>query len=194
MQTHLTRRHFIHTTAFGLAAMSTGRAASPNGNLNHACIGVGGIGAADMRNFLAHAKVRIVAICDVDGDRLEAAGKLVPDARKYTDWRELLAKEGDRIDSVNIAVPDHMHAAITMTALAAKKHVYCQKPLCHDVAECRAVAAAAKAAGVVTRSAPSMRRASAIAWGFNCCAKEPSAKSSGSCCVRIARGRSTNTA
>jgi predicted dehydrogenase len=151
MQTHLTRRHFIHTTAVGLAAMSTGRAASPNGNLNHACIGVGGIGAADMRNFLAHAKVRIVAICDVDGDRLEAAGKLVPDARKYTDWRELLAKEGDKIDSVNVAVPDHMHAAITMTALAAKKHVYCQKPLCHDVAECRAVAAAAKAAGVVTQ-------------------------------------------
>lgn len=151
MKTHLTRRHFIHTTAVGLAAISTGRAASPNGKLNHACIGVGGIGAADMRNFMAHAKVQIVAICDVDKDRLEEAAKLVPDARKYTDWRELLAKEGDKIDSVNVSVPDHMHAAITMSALALKKHVYCQKPLCHDVAECRVVAAAAKSAGVVTQ-------------------------------------------
>lgn len=152
MTTHLTRRHFIHTTAIGLAAMSTARAASsPNGKLNHACIGVSGIGAADMKNFMEHDKVQIVALCDVDKDRLEAAAKLVPGARKYTDWRELFAKEGDQIDSVNIAVPDHMHAAITMTALAAKKHVYCQKPLCHDVAECRAVANAAKKAGVITQ-------------------------------------------
>ncbi|MFM7181102.1 MAG: Gfo/Idh/MocA family protein [Verrucomicrobiales bacterium] len=151
MKTRFTRRQFIHTTGIGFVAMSAGRAATPNGKLNHACIGVGGIGAVDMHNFMSHANVRVVAICDVDGNRLEAAAKLVPDVRKYTDWRELLAKEGDKIDSVNIAVPDHMHAAITMTALAAKKHVYCQKPLCHDVAECRAVAAAAKEAGVVTQ-------------------------------------------
>lgn len=131
--------------------MSAGRAASPNGKLSHACIGVGGMGATDMRNFMSHNRVQIVAICDVDRNHLEAAGKLVPDTRKYTDWRELFAKEGDKIDSVNVSVPDHMHALITMTALAAKKHVYCQKPLCHDVAECRAVAAAAKSAGVVTQ-------------------------------------------
>ena len=152
MNTRFTRRHFLHTTAVGLAGLTaTTKAASANGTLNHACIGTGGMGEVDLKNFLSHSKLRIVALCDVDRDRLEAAAKLVPDARKYSDWRELLAKEGNRIDSVNVAVPDHMHAAITMTALAAKKHVYCQKPLCHDVAECRAVAAAAKAAGVVTQ-------------------------------------------
>ncbi|HEX5790936.1 MAG TPA: Gfo/Idh/MocA family oxidoreductase [Luteolibacter sp.] len=151
MSTHFTRRSFISTSALGLAALSTARAQSQNGKLQHACIGVGGIGAADMKNFMAHDKLQIVALCDVDRSRLEAASKLVPGARLYTDWRELIAKEGDKIDSLNASVPDHMHAAITMTALAAKKHVYCQKPLCHDVAECRAVANATRQAGVVTQ-------------------------------------------
>lgn len=152
MNTHFTRRRFISTTTASLAALSVGRAeSSPNAKLNHACIGVGGMGAGDMQQFLQHGNVQIVAICDVDKQRLDAAAKLVPGVRAYTDWRELMAKEGDKIDSVNVAVPDHMHAAITMTALAAKKHVYCQKPLCHDVAECRAVANAAKQAGVVTQ-------------------------------------------
>lgn len=151
MNSHLSRRHFIHTTALGLAAMSTARAQSPNAKLNHASIGVGGMGGTDLKQFLAHDKVQVVALCDVDKQRLEAAAKLVPDARLYTDWRELMTKEGDRIDSVNVSTPDHMHAAITMTALAAKKHVYCQKPLCHDVAECRAVAKATEQAGVITQ-------------------------------------------
>ena len=151
MANNLTRRRFLHTTTASLATLTASKAVATNGKLSHACIGTGGMGQVDFKQFLAHNKVQIVALCDVDRDRLEAAGKLVPDARKYTDWRELLAKEGDRIDSVNVAVPDHMHAAITMTALAARKHVYCQKPLCHDVAECRAVAAAAKASGVVTQ-------------------------------------------
>jgi hypothetical protein len=51
----------------------------------------------------------------------------------------MLAKEGDKIDSINATVPDHMHAAICFTAMQAGKHVYCQKPMCHDVAEIRAL-------------------------------------------------------
>jgi predicted dehydrogenase len=93
----------------------------------------------------------VVALCDVD--RAAAAGRAaqVPGARLYTDWRELLAQEGDRIDSVSVSVPDHMHAAIALPALRAAKHVYCQKPLCHDVAECRALTRAAQEAGVVSQ-------------------------------------------
>jgi predicted dehydrogenase len=75
----------------------------------------------------------------------------VPDARRYTDWREMFAKEGDKIDSVNATVPDHMHALISLSAIKAGKHVYCQKPLCHDVAECRVLAQAAKRSGLVTQ-------------------------------------------
>ncbi len=152
MTSNLSRRQFLQTTTASFATFAIGRDAfAANDKLNHACIGVGGMGGVDMKQFLAHPKAQIAAICDVDSGRLEAAGKLVPSARRYSDWRELFAKEGNKIDSVNVAVPDHMHAAITMTALRAKKHVYCQKPLCHDVAECRAVAKSAKAARVVTQ-------------------------------------------
>ena len=149
---HLTRRRFLQGAGAGLAVAAAGRnVRGANAKLQHACIGVGGMGWGDLNNMRSHQRTQVVAICDVDAARLEKAAKLCPDARKYTDWRELLAKEGDRIDSVNVTVPDHMHAAITLSALRAGKHVYCQKPLCHDVAECRAVASAAKAAGVATQ-------------------------------------------
>ncbi len=109
------------------------------------------MGRNDLSNFLAHARTEVVAICDVDAGHLDAAAKLAPGARKYTDWRELLEKEHGGIDSVNIAVPDHMHAAIALTAMRAGNHVYCQKPMCHDVAEVRALTEAAAATGLVTQ-------------------------------------------
>jgi predicted dehydrogenase len=152
----LSRRRFVQTTTLaGLAApfvLPSGlRAAAPNSKLNHAAIGVGGMGANDLKTFLRHPRVQVVAICDVDTDHLDAAAKLVPDARRYTDWRELLEQEGDRIDSVNVAVPDHMHFAIAYTAIGRGKHVYCQKPMCHDVAEVRKLTELSLRQGVVTQ-------------------------------------------
>ena len=156
----MNRRQFLTISAAasamsmfsGCVTTGSGRRISPNGKLNHACIGVDGMmGGGDLGNFHSHPRAQIVAICDVDKKHLEKAALVVPDARKYTDWREMLAKEGDKIDSVNVTVPDHMHALIAMSAIRAGKHVYCQKPLCHDVAECRALANAAKKAGVVTQ-------------------------------------------
>lgn len=119
--------------------------------LNHACIGVGGMGWNDLRKFREHPNVRIVAICDVDADNLKKASEAVPDARTYADWRELLKKEGDKIDSVNVAVPDHSHFSIAWQAIKKRKHVYCQKPLCHDIAEVRALTQASVKFGVVTQ-------------------------------------------
>ena len=125
---------------------------SPNSKLNHASIGVGGMmGPSNWKPIKGHPRAEIVAICDVDQNHLNAAAVHMPNARKYTDWREMLAKEGDKIDSVNVTVPDHMHAPITLASLKAGKHVYCQKPLCHDIAECRDVAQAAKTSGLVTQ-------------------------------------------
>ncbi|MCX6879451.1 MAG: Gfo/Idh/MocA family oxidoreductase [Verrucomicrobia bacterium] len=86
-----------------------------------------------------HARTDIVAICDVDAANLARALKEVPNARTYRDWREMLAKEGGKIDSLNATVPDHMHASICDSAMKAGKHVYCQKPMCHDVTEVRAL-------------------------------------------------------
>jgi predicted dehydrogenase len=152
---NLSRRSFLRTgaTSAVIGAMpSFTRAANLNGKINHACIGVGGMmGFNDLQNFKSHPKTKIVAICDVDRDNLERAAKEVPDARKYLDWREMFAKEGDKIDSVNVTVPDHMHFPIAITAVRAGKHVYCQKPLCHDVAEVRALTEATRKADVRTQ-------------------------------------------
>ncbi|HEY2081653.1 MAG TPA: Gfo/Idh/MocA family oxidoreductase [Verrucomicrobiae bacterium] len=157
MKNNINRRKFLELSAIGGTALMTGYASAavrqipPGGKLRHACIGVTGMGAGDLDNFKSHPQLEIVAICDVDKNHLAEGAKKVPGARQYVDWRELLAKEGERIDSVNVTVPDHMHAIITLAAFRAGKHVYCQKPLAHDVAECRAMARAAKKAGVVTQ-------------------------------------------
>ena len=155
------RRQFLRTaTVAGLAApffvscSSTRpslRKVSPNAKLNHACIGVGGMGGVDIHEFVNHPRVQVVALCDTDAHTLEAAAKLAPGARLYSDWRELLDKEGNQIDSINAAVPDHMHFSIAFSAVEREKHVYCQKPLCHDIAEVRKLTRAAVHKGVVTQ-------------------------------------------
>jgi predicted dehydrogenase len=152
------RRQFLRTAGLAAAAspffvscQSTPRRVSPNGKLNHACVGVGGMGWVDLQNFLKHDRTQVVAICDVDANNLDKAAKAAPGARVYADWRELLAKEGDKIDSVNVAVPDHTHFSAAYSAVHAGKHVYCQKPLCHDVAEVRVLTREAVKKGVVTQ-------------------------------------------
>ena len=126
-------------------------AAAPNSKLRHACIGVTRMGLNDFKNFQSHPRVEIAALCDVDSEHLAKTAKLAPGARLYTDWRELFAKEGDKIDSVNVTTPDHMHFPIAYTAIERKKHVYCQKPMCHDIVEVRKLTAAAVQKGVVTQ-------------------------------------------
>ena len=149
------RRRFLQgAAAAGLAPLvltRSSRAWSPLEKLRHASIGVGGMGAGDLNQIASHPGVEIAAICDVDLARAKPAAERFPAARVYQDWRELFEKEGDRIDSVNVTTPDHMHAAITMTALRRGKHVYCQKPLTHDIHEARRVSRAAARAGVVTQ-------------------------------------------
>ena len=148
----ISRRDFLHKTAAGaLATPLLLESCSLKGKLRHACIGVGGMGHFDLQSFLSHPDVEIVAICDVDSDNLSKASELVPEARRYSDWRELLKMEKRNIDSVNVSVPDHNHFAIAYSAIEMKKHVYCQKPMCHDVAEVRLLTDAAVKRRVVTQ-------------------------------------------
>lgn len=109
------------------------------------------MGWSDLQKFKEDPNVQIVAICDVDAINLKKASATLPGTRTYTDWRELLKKEGDKIDSVNVTVPDHNHFSIAYQAIRKGKHVYCQKPMCHDVAEVRALTEEAVKAGVVTQ-------------------------------------------
>jgi predicted dehydrogenase len=119
----------------------------PSAKLNIAGIGVGGMGAS---NLEALKSQNIVALCDVDPNHAAKTFKKYPNAKPYTDYREMLDKQKD-IDAVLIATPDHTHAVISLAAMKAGKHVYCQKPLTHDVYEARRLAAAAKECKVVTQ-------------------------------------------
>src|SRR5579863_5572847 len=116
--------------------------------VNVACIGVGGAGWFDLRSVskLAH----IAAICDVDEKHLARAADLFPDAARYHDYRELLAKER-AIDAVVISTPDHTHAPAALQAMSLGKHCYCQKPLATTIAECRRIASTAMTYGVATQ-------------------------------------------
>ncbi|HEY5141550.1 MAG TPA: Gfo/Idh/MocA family oxidoreductase, partial [Methylococcales bacterium] len=92
----------------------------------------------------------IYALCDVDEERAFRTFKGYPKAKIYKDFRRMLEKEKS-IDAVVIATPDHTHAVAAMMAMKMGKHVYCEKPLTHTVFEARALAKAAKEAGVATQ-------------------------------------------
>ncbi len=148
-----TRRTFLYTAGVAAGALSLsprrafGAATAPGGKLNIAGVGVGGMGASNLANL---ASENIVALCDVDLNHAAGTLKKYPDAKVYTDYREMLDKQKD-IEAVLIATPDHTHAVIAMAAMRAGKHVYCQKPLTHDVYEARMLAQAAKTCKVATQ-------------------------------------------
>jgi len=121
---------------------------SPNEKLNIAAIGVGGMGAA---NIYACKGENIVALCDVDEVRAADTFKAYPKARKYTDFRRMFDKEDKQIDAVIVATPDHTHAVVAMAAIGMGKHIYCQKPLAHNIYEVRRLTEAARDAGVQTQ-------------------------------------------
>ena len=127
--------------AAGWTQVAAGK--SPNDKIHHAAVGVGGKGWSDVMEFASHPQVVIAALCDVDTARMARAAREFPQARCYQDWRELLAKEGDKIDAVSVSTPDHMHAPISMSAINDGKHVFVQKPMTHDVFEARRVTEAA---------------------------------------------------
>lgn len=146
------RRRFLQAAG----ALSTGpfiqrATGSPNGKVQHASFGAAGMAGTDLRKLAAHPDVKLVAVADVDLARTAQVKAEFPDVRIYQDWRELLEKEGAQIDSCNVSTPDHMHAIIAMQALQRGKHVYCQKPLAHNLSETRKLREKAASTGLVTQ-------------------------------------------
>jgi len=119
----------------------------PSEKLNIAGIGIGGRGEGDLDEC---GSENIVALCDVDEKHAARVFKRYPNARKWTDFRKMLDEQKD-IDAVVIAVPDHLHAVVSMAAIKRGKHVYCEKPLAHCIWECRQVTLAAREAKVATQ-------------------------------------------
>ena len=121
--------------------------AAPSERLNVACIGIGGMGGADSGQMETE---NVIALCDVDWKHGADTFKKYPKAKQYKDFRQMLEKEKG-IEAVTVSTPDHTHAAASMMAIKMGKHVYCQKPLAHDLHEVRQMTEAAAKHKVMTQ-------------------------------------------
>ncbi|CCH53129.1 oxidoreductase domain protein [Fibrisoma limi BUZ 3] len=148
----INRRQFIQGASASLALSSLGATAMPFTQAKTyrvGLIGTGWYGKSDLFRLIQVAPVEVVALCDVDKNILDAAGKLVSERQKsgkvpklYGDYRKMLAE--NKMDIVLIGTPDHWHALQTIDALKAGNHVYVQKPISVDVMEGEAMVAAAR--------------------------------------------------
>jgi predicted dehydrogenase len=134
----LTRRSFVQTSAAVGAALILPRSVfGANERLNVAAVGTGGRAKDDLEGV---SKENVVAICDVDERTMKKSASDVPGAAKakqYVDFRKMLAEMEKEIDAVVIGTPDHTHAPVALMAMRMGKHVYCEKPLAHNVREVR---------------------------------------------------------
>src|SRR5437763_9199561 len=139
MQTAFSRRRFnrtILTAAGGLAAFPAFlRGQNLNNKLNIAVIATGGRGGANLGSVSSE---NIVALCDVNAKNLDAAAAKHPNAKKFADFRKVFDHAKD-FDAVVVSTCEHTHAFATMLALHHKKHVYCEKPLTHNIWEARRI-------------------------------------------------------
>ncbi len=154
----ITRRQFLSNVGAAAAAavftiiprhvLGGSRHTPPSEKLNIACIGIGGMGASDSSQVSTE---NIVALCDVDWRHAAGTFKKFPRAKKYRDFRRMLEKEDKNIDAVTVSTPDNTHAVAAMMTIKMSKHVYCQKPLAHDVFEVRKLTEAARRHKVMTQ-------------------------------------------
>jgi len=167
------RRQFIKYGSMAAGAVAlTGpypvRGQNLNSKVQVALIGCGGKGGSDGQ-LCAAAGAAVIALCDVNSTHTANMQKWQREnagieSKTYVDYRELLEKERS-IDAVDVATPDHMHAVIAAAAIKLGKHVYCQKPLTHDVFEARALRELARKHNVATQmgnqgsASDSLRRA-----------------------------------
>lgn len=140
MAHRFSRRNFVQkTTLLGagitiLNRSSLVRAYAANEKLNVAVVGVANRGGANLNGV---SKENIVALCDVDKVYLGKAAQRFESAKTFADFRRMLDAVAPQIDAVVVSTPDHTHAVAGCAALRLGKHLYCEKPLAHDVGEVR---------------------------------------------------------
>ncbi len=161
------RRSFLKTSAAVLGAAAFSQplimsgaqpgSSAANSKLNLALVGCGGQGRGVMKGLLS-CGANLVALCDPDqemidkarADALNAGGEATKDAKAYEDYRQLL-DNAPSFDAVLIGTPDHWHAHLCKAFMKAGKHVYCEKPLTHSVAEARELRELSRTSNVVTQ-------------------------------------------
>lgn len=173
------RRHFLQIGAAAASfhivprhVMGGPNYIPPSDKVNIAIIGAGGQGRVNLRRLFEHADAQVMALADpaeyfsleqfyyggVGGRKAlkqeieQHYSGATPNFKcaEYVDFREMLDREKE-IDAVLCATPDHLHAYVTVQCMKAGKHVYCEKPLTHNVWEARQVARIAKETGVATQ-------------------------------------------
>ena len=121
---------------------------SKNSTVQIALIGAGGMGTQDTYAVLAHAGVKLVAVCDLYQGHLDkATSQWGNDIFTTRDYKEILARP--EVDAVIIGTPDHWHKQISIDAMYAGKHVYCENPMVHSLEEGHAVINAQRKTGKV---------------------------------------------
>ena len=153
------RRNFIKNSGilFGSTFCLPNILASKNLNskLNIALIGVGGRGIQNWRPVIGSEN--IVAMCDVDEKWAFKALKEIkqshPNVKKFKDYRVMLDKMKNSIDAVIISTPDHTHFHAAISAMELGLHVCIEKPLAHNIWECRILKKAANYYGIVSQMA-----------------------------------------
>jgi len=117
--------------------------------LRLACIGTANRG---WENIEALRGEQIVALCDVDWDYLKKAGFKFVDAKRHTDWNEVVeARRALDLDGIVVSTPDHSHFPIAAAALRCGLPVYCEKPLAHTLGEARELRMMARESGLSTQ-------------------------------------------
>src|SRR5579863_2836575 len=145
------RRQFLSAGAAGLALAANGYALpfADDKPRRVGLIGTGWYGKADLLRLIQIAPVEVVSLCDVDSQMLSEAADIVAGRQKskkkprtYSDYRKMLGEKD--LDIVLIATPDHWHALTMIEAVKSGVDVYCQKPISVDIAEGKAMLAAAR--------------------------------------------------
>lgn len=167
------RRTFLKSSAAALLLPTIiprtylfGGTTPPSRTINVAQIGCGRMGMEDLRGTIVHDLCRVVAVCDLDARRLEAARAEVEQLYRakgeqrvsigaYRDYHEIFARSD--VDAVLITPPDHWHALMAVEAIQAGKDVHVQKPITYDIAESIALREAVRASGKVLQTGSQQR-------------------------------------
>lgn len=148
----LSTRSFLKLS--GSAALAAGGWASfagPAPKVRLAAIGTGGRGNHDLHNFLRSGLAEITCACDVFAPALDWVRKEQPQAKLYTDFRQMLRECAGRYDAVSIMTPDHTHCTAFLEAAKYNVPVYCAKPLGHTFAETLAMMRVAQEKKLITQ-------------------------------------------
>lgn len=172
MTPHPSRRQFLHAGAatplvFGTAFGDEPKKTPPSERLTLGFIGMGVMNRGHLGGFLDMKDVQVVAVCDVVAERALHARQMVEkkynEGKKgvskfcdaYSDFRKIIERKD--IDAVVCATPDHWHSIVSILAANAKKDVYCEKPLTHNIAEGRRIVDAVKKNDVIFQTGSQQR-------------------------------------